>query len=105
MATISEREEEEYTHEDYDNMLDEEGVVVVGGLNFSPSDIIKNLDPIAYRCGFNDFQKYKTVYICDDCGLEYDDEDEAKECCTYECEHCGTVHDDEDEARECCESS
>lgn len=39
----------------YDNMLDEEGRVVIAGITFDRSYILREMDPIAYRCGFNDF--------------------------------------------------
>lgn len=55
---ISEREAEER----YDDMLDSEGTVSVGGLEFYPSNILEKCDPIAYRCGFSDF----TDYLLDD---------------------------------------
>ena len=41
--------------ERYDDWLDLDGEVEVAGLSFYPSRIIKELDPIAYRCGFNDY--------------------------------------------------
>ena len=42
----------------YDEMLDEMGAVSVGTLEFMPSDILKNCDPIAYRVGLADFEDY-----------------------------------------------
>lgn len=45
-----------YDHEDdYDEVLDEGGAVMVGGCEFLPSRILRELDPIAYRCGLNDY--------------------------------------------------
>lgn len=41
--------------DDYDEVLDEGGAVVVGGCEFLPSRILRELDPIAYRCGLNDY--------------------------------------------------
>ena len=44
---------------DYDDWLDEleyDGVKV-GSLTFQASDVLKNCDPIAYRCGFTDYQE------------------------------------------------
>ena len=49
---------------EYDEMLDSEGEVNVNGLSFYPSDIIKNCDPIAYRCGKND---YDASFDIEDC--------------------------------------
>jgi hypothetical protein len=40
----------------YRDMIDEcEPVVKVGGLSFTPSRIIEELDPIAFSCGVNDY--------------------------------------------------
>lgn len=47
---------EEQAHDMYDNMLD--GVyptVTIGSLTWDPSRVLKELDPIAYRCGFSDY--------------------------------------------------
>lgn len=42
-------------HQLYDESLDDEGEVSVAGMFFQPSDILKNCDETAYRCGFNDW--------------------------------------------------
>jgi len=39
----------------YDEFLDCEGMVSVCGIEFYPSRVLSELDPIAYRCGFSDF--------------------------------------------------
>jgi hypothetical protein len=39
----------------FDELLDEQGEVKIGNLGYYPSYILKNCDPIAYRCGLNDF--------------------------------------------------
>lgn len=41
--------------DEYDSLLDESGPVDVAGLEFYPSRILYELDPIAYRCGLNDY--------------------------------------------------
>ena len=41
--------------EAYDEFLDEEGEIDVAGMTFYPSTILKECDPIAYRCGFADW--------------------------------------------------
>lgn len=46
---------EAQAYEMYDEALDETGEVEVGYLHFMPSQIVKELDPIAYRTGFSDF--------------------------------------------------
>jgi hypothetical protein len=40
----------------YDEMIDEcTPMVKVGNLEYLPSRVLKELDPIAYRCGLNDY--------------------------------------------------
>ena len=42
--------------EKYDEFLDEvHETVQIGSCAFSPSEVLRELDPIAYRCGFSDF--------------------------------------------------
>ena len=48
----------------YDEALDSEGAVFVAGIEFYPSRILELLDPIAYRCGYNDWKD------SDQCALE-----------------------------------
>lgn len=44
-------------NDEYDAMLDEcYEDVVIGGITFTPSQILKECDPIAYQCGLNDFE-------------------------------------------------
>lgn len=44
------------TEEYYAAALDEMyPVVEIGGLTFDPSRIVKELDPVAFRCGMNDY--------------------------------------------------
>ena len=58
------------TDEDYDNFLDDVyGDVQVCSMEYSTSQALKLLDPIAYRCGKSDFE---SNYDLDDCE-EYND--------------------------------
>jgi hypothetical protein len=41
--------------ESYDDMLNSYGPVKIAGLEFDASRIVAELDPIAYRCGLNDY--------------------------------------------------
>jgi hypothetical protein len=42
--------------ERYDEVLNDcEGPIMVGGITFDPSYILKELDPTAYRCNVLDF--------------------------------------------------
>ena len=48
---------EEQVQEMYDDMLnDVYGPVKIGYLEFDPSEILRELDPIAYRCGLADYE-------------------------------------------------
>lgn len=59
----------EVSDEEYDFWLDSEGKVSVCGLEFDPSDILKNCDPTAYRCGKSDYAD----------SLDKEDQEEYKE--------------------------
>lgn len=39
----------------YDEYLNELGDVTIGGLTYDQAEAFKRIDPIAYRCGFNDW--------------------------------------------------
>lgn len=75
---------EDYTDQ-YDEMLDELYEVNIAGYSFSTAYALKELDPIAYRCGL----------------LDYVDSLELPE--EYECPLCGEVHEDYEDALYCCQ--
>jgi hypothetical protein len=76
------KEVEKYTESDYDDMLDEcYSDCTIAGQHFTTSYALKEIDPIAYQCGFSDFQEYETVYICPICDTEHENEESAKYCC------------------------
>jgi hypothetical protein len=39
----------------FDDLLDCEGTVEVAGIQFNKSTILKECDPVAYRCYLNDY--------------------------------------------------
>ena len=39
----------------YEGMLDENGPIEIAGIEFFPSQILKEMDLIAYNTGFNDY--------------------------------------------------
>ncbi len=39
----------------FDDVLDCEGAIEVAGLKFNKSTILKECDPVAYRCYLNDY--------------------------------------------------
>ena len=45
----------EQAEEMYDDMIDEIYGEVKVGVTFNASRVLKELDPIAYRCGFSDY--------------------------------------------------
>lgn len=42
--------------DDYQEMLDETGTVEIGGLTYTPSDVLLEIDPTAYRVGLADYE-------------------------------------------------
>ena len=63
-AQIADKEKQqsniELDPDDYEDQFDEsldESIpeIEIGCLTYSPSHVLKNVDPIAYRCGLNDF--------------------------------------------------
>ena len=63
--------------DEYDEMLDEiYGDVEICGMNYSSSQALKLLDPIAYRCGKGD---YESNYDLDNCEEYSDLKDELEE--------------------------
>ena len=39
----------------YDESLDEMDDIRIGSLTYNPATVLKEVDPTAYRCGFNDW--------------------------------------------------
>lgn len=62
-SLIADKEKQQYQLEcdpddfadQFDEMLDESGTVEAGGYSFYPSQILKECDPVCYRCGLNDY--------------------------------------------------
>ena len=49
----------------YDEMLDDcNPMVKIGNLEYSPSRVLKEVDPIAYRCGMNDYESALLEETC-----------------------------------------
>ena len=81
MKEAIEIEREVFSEEDYISLLNDSGPVNVCGYPMDPAYILQRLDPIAFRCGFNDMQEYETAYQCPICEETYDEEEDAKYCC------------------------
>lgn len=75
--------EYEVSESDFDEFLDDiEESVVVCGMTFYPSDILKSCDPVAYRCAKSD---YESNYDLDDIE-EYNDLKDELELLEYKLE-------------------
>lgn len=49
----------DYTEENIDEIIDEENEMVqIGSLTYYPSQVLKEVDPIAYRCYISDMQDF-----------------------------------------------
>lgn len=58
LADLKERKEELENcdnEEEYDEMLDSFGMVTICGMEYYPSNVLKSVDSVAYRCGHTDF--------------------------------------------------
>lgn len=65
-------------HARYDEWLDSlYGEVNIGHSTFSPSEILKELEPITYRVGFSDFENFATE---DNSIMDLDDCPECEDC-------------------------
>ena len=62
--------------ERFDEMLNSEGEVNVAGLTFMPSQIWREMDPTAHRCGVNDYANGEDWV---EVAGEYYERDEARE--------------------------
>jgi len=49
-----ENNEQEY-EDRYDEMIDEQGTVKIGSLEYTASHVLEQIDPIAYNLGYNEY--------------------------------------------------
>lgn len=80
--TLKEAEDyisEEYAPNNYDEYLDEMySETTIAGCNYSTSYALKEIDPIAYRCGLSDYASELFDEIEEE-EIEEDDEEEDEE--------------------------
>lgn len=56
--------------------------VKVCGMDMDPVQVLKECDTTAYRCGAIDyFDGLDDRWVCEECDGQYDNEEEAEECC------------------------
>lgn len=88
---VIEIDPDDYTDQ-FDESLDESiPMIEIGSLEYSPSNVLKNVDPIAYRCELNDF--VDAAYSAEDTD-EYKDLEEEIEFLT---DQIGDLSDEIDE--------
>lgn len=46
---------EDELHDSFDDALDQHDEIKIGSLTFSPSQVLRNCDPIAYRIGVEEY--------------------------------------------------
>jgi hypothetical protein len=77
--------EVEDRYDEYDDFLDEcNETVKIGSLKYSPSYTLKNVDPIAYNCGYSDYTDAYPQWQCEECANYFNTEEEAIDCCDDE---------------------
>jgi hypothetical protein len=64
--------------EEYDNFLDELGDVKIGSLTYSASQVLKEVDEIAYNCGFNDFNDERLTELNEELNEKREEPKELK---------------------------
>jgi len=77
----------EYSEEEYDDFLDSaywdnDWCIEVCWLKYRVCKVLYEVDPIAYNIGFSDWTwTLDDVRICSKCWEEFDNQEEADECC------------------------
>lgn len=87
----------------FDQNIDEySGTVDVYGIEFRASDILKELDPTAYRCCFLDWLDSEEYLYCKgcECAMDVDTDDVVRDYCCDECEENEDEEDEEDDEDE-----
>lgn len=75
--------EQEITEKEYKDILDKlYPEVSIGSLTFRPGDIVEKMNPTAFRCGKLDYEDtLGEKWQCSVCKEEFDNDEEAEECC------------------------
>lgn len=69
----------EKTEDEYEEYLTEIfGSITIGYLIFDAGKIVRELDPIVFRCGMSDLDE---EWRCNECNRIYDNKEEAEDCC------------------------
>lgn len=74
--------QKEITDEEYEDYLNDiYGEVKICGMTFDSGRALKKLDEIAFNCGKNDYESENEIWICEECNKEYNNEEDAENCC------------------------
>ncbi len=74
--------EKEYDEQEFQRMLDENyDEFIIMGVSYGAGYVLRRVDPIAFRCAMADED---IVWVCAECESEFDEYDDAEECCTDE---------------------
>ena len=76
--------ERELTENEFEDALNDiYGDVEIAGLTYSTGRALRELDPIAFRCGLADYEDSLETeeWECGECEEAYNNEDDAEECC------------------------
>ena len=72
----------EYTEKMHEESLHEAlPPVEIGTLQYPAGTALKELDPTAFRCNWSDNTVENARWECDECGGDYDTEEESDDCC------------------------
>lgn len=72
-----EKQIEEYLNEIY-------GTISICGMEYEAGYALRSIDPIAFRCVNADLMNSMDLWFCGECDNEFDNREEAEECCTEE---------------------
>ena len=72
----------EIDEKEYEDKLNEiYGDVDICGFKYPAGRALREIDPVAFRCGLAEEPE---VWVCDGCDTEHETEEEATECCKEE---------------------
>jgi len=83
------QKETEISESEYEDVLNElYDPVTICGMEYEQGTALKELDPVAFRCGKSDYESVldsdNPVWVCAECDTEFGSEEEAEECCNTE---------------------
>jgi len=77
--------EVEKDEKEFEDMLNDTfGTVDVCGMTMDAGTVLRECDPIAFRCALSD---EPIIWACGECDEQYETEEEANECCQEEAEN------------------